>query len=277
MGLDSAALVARFPRIVAVDISGYGAGGPRSTARAYDMLVLSESGICSVTGTPGNYVKPGVPLIDIGTGLHSTTAILAALFARSSTGQGAAIQLAMFDVATDWMSWALHRARFNGEDVEPVGMASPIVAPYAAYPTADGQTIVLGTTSPREWKRLTEMLEAGELETDHRFASNADRVAHRAELDAVIGAWMARHDFATIAAKADEAGIGWAKFNHPTDVIGHPQLVQRERWQDTSYQGSTFPAIAPAAIVDGWGRLDPVVPGVGEHTAAIAAEFGLST
>lgn len=275
MGLDAAALTARHPRLIAVDISGYGAGGPRSDARAYDMLVLSESGICSVTGTPGNPIKPGVPLIDIGTGLHSTTAILAALFARNTTGNGTAIQVAMFDVATDWMAWALHRARFNGEDVDPVGMASPIVAPYAAYRTADEQVIVLGTTSPREWRRMTEMLEQPELETDPRFATNADRVAHRADLDAVIGAWMGRHDFADISERASTAGIGWARFNKPTEVIEHPQLSERDRWRDNSYLGKSFPAVAPAAIVADWDSTADPVPGIGEHTAALVAEFGL--
>jgi itaconate CoA-transferase len=276
MDLDSAALIARFPRLVAVDISGYGAGGPRSDARAHDMLVLSESGICSVTGTPGNPIKPGVPLIDIGTGLHSTTAILAALFARTTTGKGAAIQLSMFDVATDWMSWALHRARFWGENVEPVGMASPIVAPYAAYATADEQVIVLGTTSPREWKRLTEMIDQPGLADDPRFATNADRVAHRSALDAVIGDWMGSHDFADIADRATAAGLGWARFNRPTDVLVHPQLVERNRWRYASYLGESFPEIAPAAIVSDWDRTTETVPGIGEHSAAIAAEFGLS-
>jgi crotonobetainyl-CoA:carnitine CoA-transferase CaiB-like acyl-CoA transferase len=127
LGLDAATAVARHPRLVAVDISGYGAGGPRSDARAYDLLVQAESGSCAITGTPEHPAKPGIPLVDIGTGMHAATAILAALIARERTGKGEAIAVSMFDVAADWMSWALHRSRFTGEDIVPCGVSSPMV------------------------------------------------------------------------------------------------------------------------------------------------------
>jgi crotonobetainyl-CoA:carnitine CoA-transferase CaiB-like acyl-CoA transferase len=278
LGLDAAALATRHPRLVAVDISGYGSGGPRSDGRAYDLLVQAESGSCAITGTAERPAKPGIPLVDIGTGMHAATAILAALIARERTGEGAVIAVSMFDVATDWMSWALHRARFTGEDITPCGVGSPLVAPYGAYPTRDGQTIVIGTTNDREWQRLaTGLLDRPDLAADPRYATTRDRVTRRDELDEVIGAWVVARGFDETARRATAAGLGWARFNRPTEVVEHPQLVERGRWRETGAPGGSFPSLAPAATVAGWDWSPRPVPATGEHSAAIAEEFGLSS
>jgi crotonobetainyl-CoA:carnitine CoA-transferase CaiB-like acyl-CoA transferase len=275
MGLDATSLVERHPRLVAVDISGYGSGGPRSAARAYDLLIQSESGSCAVTGTADAPAKPAVAVADIGTGMTAANAVLAALLARAGSGAGVAISIAMFDVVTDWMSFALHQARSTGIDPPRVGIGSPIVAPYGAYETADGQTVVFGTTNDAEWHRLaTVMLQRPDLADNPRYAKNVDRCTYRDELNDVIAEWTARHTYDEATAAADSATIGWARLNLPSDVVTHPQLSERERWVTTQGPGGSFESLRPPADVAGWTWSPGAVPAVGEHTASVLRELG---
>jgi crotonobetainyl-CoA:carnitine CoA-transferase CaiB-like acyl-CoA transferase len=274
LGVDAVAAVARHSRLVAVDISGYGSGGDRDGARAYDLLVQSEAGSCAVTGTADAPAKPGIPMADVGTGMAAANAVLAALLERGRTGNGAAISVAMFDVVTDWMSWALHQARATGVDPVPLGISSPMVSPYGAFETADGQTIVIGTTNDAEWVRLaTQVLGRPDLAADPRYATTADRVRLRPELDAVIAAWTRGQTFAAASAIAEAAKIGWARFNRPTDVLVHPQLAERDRWISTGAPGREFLSLRPAADSTSWSWQPGAVPALGEHTDAVRAEF----
>jgi itaconate CoA-transferase len=192
LGLDSVQLRRQRPRLITVDISGYGRGGPYADARAYDLLVQAEAGSCAITGTPEHPAKPGIPLADIGAGMYALSSVLAALLVRERTGTGAAISVGLFDAVAEWLGFALNQARYGGSSPQPNGLSSPMVAPYGAYRTADGQTLVLGTTNDREWQRLaTRVLARPDLAQDPRYATNARRVAHRAELDLAIGEWAA--------------------------------------------------------------------------------------
>ena len=276
LGLDARSIVGRHPRVVAVDISGYGEGGPRADGRAYDLLVQAEAGSCAVTGWPDAPAKPGIPMADIGTGLTAANAVLGALLGRATTGRGTAITLGMFDVMTDWMQWALHQARATGTDPEPRGVSSPMVSPYGAYPTADGQTIVIGTTNDAEWVRLAEVIERPDLATDRAYATTTGRVARRAVLDEAIEQWTSRHTFADAAAAAQEARLGWARLNTPLDILEHPQLSERGRWVDTPIGEAAFASLRPAADLLGWEWTPAAVPTLGEHTSAVLAELGLA-
>jgi crotonobetainyl-CoA:carnitine CoA-transferase CaiB-like acyl-CoA transferase len=228
-----------------------------------------------VTGTGDQPAKPGVAVADIGTGMTAANAVLAALFARETSGRGTAISIAMFDVVTDWMSYALHQARFTGVDPPRLGIGSPVVAPYGAYRTADDQVVVFGTTNDAEWRRLaTVMLERPDLADDARYTTNADRCVHRDELNAVIGEWTSRHTFAEATATAGAASIGWARYNAPSDVVVHPQLSERNRWVATTMPGGTFDSLRPPADAPTWTWSPGAVPGLGEHTAAVLREFG---
>lgn len=273
LGLDAAAATARHPRLVAVDISGYGKGGPRSAGRAYDLLVQSEAGSCAITGTAETPAKPGIPLVDIGTGMTAANAILAALLARTQSGKGAAISVAMFDVATDWMGWVLNLARFTGVDPPRLGLSSFMVGPYGGYRTRDDQVIVFGTTNDGEWRRLATMLGRPELADDSRYATNSLRLRHREELDEVIATWVATHTFAEASDAAEEAKIGWARLNAPLDVLDHPQLAERDRWVPTRTAGGEFPSLRPAADCPDWHWDPSAVPALGEHTDAVLAEL----
>jgi itaconate CoA-transferase len=275
LGLDPAELRAARPRLITVGISGYGNGGPYAGARAYDLLAQAEAGSCAITGFAGQPAKPGIPIADIGAGMYALSSILTALFVRERTGEGAAISVGMFDVVAEWMGYALNFARYAGIDIEPVGVGSPAVAPYGNYRTADGQTLVLGTTNDREWQRLAvEVLGRPDLAGDPCYATNADRVARRAELDTVIGRWAARLPLAECRKLAESAALGHARLNRPTEVLDHPQLTERDRWREIgSPAGPVLGLLPPPESADWDWRLDPI-PALGEHTDAVLVELG---
>jgi itaconate CoA-transferase len=276
IGVDADSLVARYPRMVAVDISGYGEGGPISDRRAYDLLVQAEAGSCAATGWPGAPAKPGIPIADLGTGLTAALAISAALVGRTAMGNGAALKISMFDTMADLAGFALLYGRYTGSDRAPNGMGSPMVAPYGAYPTRDGRTIVLGTTNDGEWQRLArDLLTRPDLADDPGLASNEQRCARRSELDAAISNWSSAHDRDDAAALADAAGIGNAQLNSPVEVVDHPQLVERDRWTEVDSPVGPIASLLPAFICADWRLRAGAIPALGQHTAAIAAEHGL--
>jgi crotonobetainyl-CoA:carnitine CoA-transferase CaiB-like acyl-CoA transferase len=275
LGLAPGELAESYLRLIIVDISGYGRGGPLDHKRAYDLLVQSEAGSCAITGLPGQPAKSGIPVADIGTALYAYSSVLAALYERERTGRGAVIGVAMLDVAAEMMGFALNQVLHGGGEPQPVGMGSPIVAPYGAYPTADGQTAVLGTTSDREWRRLTnDLLERPDLADDPRYAHNDDRVRHRAELDQLVGEWCARRDLAEIQLRADEARLGNARLNSVRDLAEHEQLKRRGRWREVGSPAGPVPALLPPALAASWPVISGRVPALGEDTEAIRAEVG---
>ncbi|MEU2100808.1 CaiB/BaiF CoA-transferase family protein [Nocardia sp. NPDC019255] len=276
LGLAPADLAARHPDLIAVEIDGFGAGGPLSHKRAYDLLVQAESGVCAVTGTADAPAKPGPPVADVTTGLYAALSVLAALCGRArGAANGNTIAVSLFDTMAELMGYHLTYARHAGVDQQPLGMSSPAVAPYGAYATADGRTVVLGTTNDREWQRLaTEILNRPDLAADERFRTNPGRVRHRAEIDAAIAAWCLRHDLARIQKIADDAGIGNSCFHRPSEVLGHPQLTERGRWRDIETPAGPIPSLLPPAILAGFEPPMGPVPGLGAHTDAVLRELG---
>ncbi|MEV7663667.1 CaiB/BaiF CoA-transferase family protein [Paenarthrobacter sp. NPDC089316] len=274
LGIGTGELAKKYPRLIVVDISGYGSGGPLDHKRAYDLLIQSEAGSCSITGVPGHPAKPGIPIADVGTALYAYSAILAALYNRERTGLGAVIPIAMLDAVAEMMGFAVNQVIHGGKEPLPVGMGSPMVAPYGAYPTADGETAVLGTTNDREWRRLAELIGRSELGDDERFLHNEDRVLARNELDTLVSAWCATKSLDEIQAAADAAGIGNARLNTVSDLVDHPQLKERGRWRDIGTPSGLVPALLPPAVPLGWPVHSGSVPALGEHTDAIRAEFG---
>lgn len=278
LGISPDQLRDRHPDVIAVEIDGYGAGGPLSNKRAYDLLAQSESGSCAVTGYPGMPAKPGPPIADISTGLYSALSIMAMLISRGQRERrGAAVTVSLFDTMMDLMGYPLTYAQHSGIDQQPLGMNSPAVAPYGSFHTSDDQTVVLGTTNDREWQRLArEIIERPDLADDQRFATNSDRCAHRDVLNDAIQTWCAQHDLAHIQKTADTAGIGNARYNLPSDVLAHPQLSERDRWRTVQTTAGPIEAILPPPIISGYEQPMGAVPGLGEHTDALLAELGLS-
>jgi len=275
LGLDAATLVERYPSLVAVDISGYGTGGPLDHRRAYDLLVQAESGSCAATGSADAPAKPGIPIADIGTAMQAAAGIMAALLGRARTGRGAALRVSMFDTAADLLGFALLYARYTGEERAPIGMSSPIVAPYGAYPTKDGRTAVLGTTNDAEWQRLArDLIGRPDLADDPALATTPQRCEQRGRLDEAVAAWTSTLDLAEVCARADAAGIGNAEFNRVTEVVDHPQLTARGRWRRVGSPAGPLASLLPPVITPAWSTPLRDVPGLGEHTSAILTELG---
>jgi len=278
LGISPADLAVRHPELIAVEIDGYGPGGPLSHKRAYDLLVQAEAGACAVTGLSGAPAKPGPPMADVGSGLYAALSIMALLYERGRgrrTGP-ASVAVSLFDTMTELMGYPLTYTQHSGVDQQPMGMGSPAVAPYGAYATADGHTVVLGTTNDREWQRFArELLGRTDLAEDERFATTPGRVAHRAVLDAEISAWCARHDLAYVQSSADAAGIGNSRFNKPSEVVAHPHLKARDRWREVETPYGPISALLPPPVISGYEPPMGAIPALGQHTAAVLAELGI--
>ncbi len=277
LGVSPADMAIRHPDVIAVEIDGYGPGGPLSHKRAYDLLIQAESGTCAVTGHAGAPAKPGPPVADVTTGLQSALSIMALLYSRDTGGTtgGNSVAVSLFDTMTDVMGYQLTYTHHSGIDQQPLGMSSPAVAPYGAYLTADGQTVVLGTTNDREWQRLArDILQRNDLADDERFRTNSGRVAHRKLLDEAIGSWCAQHDLAHVQKTADAAGIGNARYNTPSEVLVHPQLSARDRWRQIDTPNGPIPALLPPPVISGYAPPMGAVPGLGQHTDSVLAELG---
>jgi crotonobetainyl-CoA:carnitine CoA-transferase CaiB-like acyl-CoA transferase len=280
MGLSADDLRERHPNVIALEIDGYGPGGPLSHKRAYDLLIQAESGACAATGYPGMPAKPGPPVADITTGLYSALSIMALLIGRARGSVGAAeampsVAVSLFDTMTDIMGYQLTYTQHSGVDQQPLGMSSPAVAPYGAFDTRDGQKVVLGTTNDREWQRLArEIIERPDLADDARFATNPDRCAHRDLLNDAIGSWCAERDLADIQQIADDAGIGNSRYNTPSEVIAHPHLKARDRWRNVDTSKGPISALLPPPVISGVELSMGAVPGLGQHTDVVLRELG---
>lgn len=279
LGLTARELTQRHPNVIPLEIDGYGPGGPISHKRAYDLLVQAESGSCAITGHPGMPAKPGPAMADFTTGLYGAISILALLFARKEGATARpSVELSLFDVMTDVMGYALTYTQHSGIDQQPLGVGSPAVAPYGAFLTRDGQTVVLGTTNDREWQRVArEIINRPDLAGDPRFQTNSGRCQHRDVLDEAIGTWCAQHDLAEIQKVADEAGIGNSRYNLPSEVVEHPQLTARDRWRTVGTPKGDIKALRPPPVISGFDQPMGAVPGLGQHTDAVLTELGYTT
>lgn len=269
LGLDSAALRARYERLVTCDITGYG-DGPYRDMKAYDFLVQCESGLVSVSGEEGHPGRFGVSICDIGAGMNAAQGVLAALLHRERSGVATGVSVSLFDTAADWMSVPLAHHDYGGRAPRPVGMHHPSMAPYGAYPCAGGEQVVIAVQNNREWGRLCrEVLDRPDLADDVRFATNNARVAHREALDEVLGSHCRGVGLEHLRQHLDAAGIAFGAVNSVAQLSEHPQL---RRWPMT-VAGEPVEVVAPplqTAFDDG--AFAPV-PDLGEHTEAIRREF----
>lgn len=262
------------PRLIVVDMSGYGSDGPYRDRKAYDMLIQAETGLCSITGTPETATKTGVPSADIASGLYALSAIQAALFRRERTGAGAAIEIAMFDATVEWLGHSMYMQMYQDRQVERMGLSHASIAPYDAYPTADGQ-ILIGVQNDRGWRVLvTDVFSSPELAEDPRFVTNIDRVRHRAEVDAAVAERTRRfgtHELDELLAKF---GIPAAQLNDMKGLIAHPQLAERDRWREVGTEAGPIRAVLPPMTFSDVQMRMAAVPALGEQTDAVLAELG---
>ena len=277
MGLSYAALRERFPRLIVCDISGYGADGPYRDKKAYDLLIQSEAGFLSVTGTPEVPSKAGISVADIAAGMYAYPNILSALLLRGRTGEGSHIDVSMLEALGEWMGYPMYYA-FDGAPPPPrTGASHASIYPYGPFEAGDGGTVMLGLQNEREWKLFCEqVLLQPALATDARFDSNARRNANREELRALILGVFNALDAAQVVQRLDAAGIANARVNDMAGLWSHPQLAARQRWRSVDTPAGPVQALLPPGANSAFDYRMEAVPAVGEHSAAILAELGWS-
>ena len=269
LGFPIAELRRKYPKLIVCSVSGYGEDGPYANRKAYDLLIQAESGLASITGGPGEPARVGVSVCDVGAGMNAYEAILEALIARGSTGEGAEISVSMFDGMADWMATPLLQHE-GGRPPQRVGLAHTSIAPYGVFKTKDGADILISIQSDREWKILAErVLGDKALAADPNFGTNVERVKRRAETDGRVGAAFGVHNVDELIEKLTAADIAFGRVNTPAELSNHPHL--RRITVGTPSGPVSYPA--PAAQRAGEQRQYGPVPSVGQHSAKIRAEF----
>jgi itaconate CoA-transferase len=280
MGLSHDALAAAHPRLIVCDISGYGDDparpGPCRDKKAYDLLIQSESGFVSITGTPDEPVKAGCSIADIAAAMHAHGAILAALIEREKSGRGQRIDISMLESMVEWMGFPLYYAFDGAAPPARSGAAHATIYPYGPFPAGDGGTVMLGLQNEREWQVFCErVLAQPALARDPRFASNAARTTARDALRPIIVAAFAALTTEQVVARLDAAQIANARVNTMAEVWRHPQLQARGRWTEIETPAGAVPALLPPAARDAASARMDAVPALGAHTDALLAELGI--
>ena len=275
MGLGAEALQAKHPGLIVCDISGYGEDGPYRDKKAYDLLIQSEAGFLSVTGTPDDPCKSGNSIADIAAGMYAYTGILAALLQRGKTGKGSHIDVSMLESLAEWMGYPMYYA-YGGAAPPPRSAAShATIYPYGPFPAGDGGTVMLGLQNEREWRVFCEkvLLQPG-LATDGRFDSNARRNENRDALRAIIVETFGMLGTVQVVERLDAAQIANARMNDMAGLWAHPQLQARERWRQVGSPAGDIPALLPAGRQSAFDYRMDAVPAVGQHTDAILRSLG---
>ena len=278
MGLSFDELHKLHPGLIVCDISGYGEDGPYRDKKAYDLLIQSEAGLLSITGTPDEPSKAGNSIADIAAGMYAYTGVLAALMQRDKkggTGKGSHIDVSMLESLAEWMGYPLYYA-YEGATPPPRTAASHAsIYPYGPFQAGDGGTVMLGLQNEREWKLFCDVvLQDAALATDARFDSNARRNENRAALKAIILAAFRELSTPQVVERLEEAQIANARMNSMAELWAHPQLAARQRWQNVGSPAGSIPALLPPGRNSSFDYRMDAVPAVGQHTEAILRELG---
>lgn len=275
LGLSAAVLAPDFPQLIVCDISGYGDSGPYRDKKAYDLLIQSEAGLLSITGTPEQPSKTGISVADICTGMYAYSGILTALLQRARTGKGSRVEVAMFEALCEWMIQPLLYAHFTGKRLQRSGADHVSIVPYGRFTAADGKDVMMGIQNEREWVQFCEqVLDRPELARDSRFNSNSRRLANREALLALVHEVFGSMSAAALVARLDRANIANARMNAMDEVWDHPQLAARGRWTQMGSPVGAVPVLRPPATHSDFEPEIGAVPAVGEHTLPILGELG---
>ena len=277
LGLSAEDLLAKYPRLIVCDISGYGDSGPYARKKAYDLLVQSEAGVLSVTGTPETPSKVGISIADIATGMYAYSGILTALLQREKSGKGGRVEVTMLESLGEWMAYPLYYTHFSGAAPPRTGPDHATIVPYGRFRTGDGKAVMLGLQNEREWATFCDkVLGQPALVSDTRYDSNTKRNERRAEIVALIDKVFLALTTTQVIEKLDAAGIANARINSPEDVWNHPQLKARHRWREMGSPKGKLPVLLPPATHDSFEAHIGSAPEVGEHTERILLEIGLT-
>ena len=270
LGVSMADLRKDDPRLITCDISGYGASGPFAQMKAYDFLVQAEVGLAQITGAPEEPGRVGVSICDIAAGMTAHAAILQALVARAKTGEGRAIEVSLFHALADWMNVPYLQHHYGGREIRRPGLHHPTIAPYGAYRCGDDRMLLISIQNEREWLRLcSAVLDQPDLPQNPKFDSNVHRVKNRTSLDAIMNGVFNQYSIDKIAEKLQAAQIAFGRLNDMDVFTQHPQ----NRFVSVRTSSGDVQLLSPGAIVNGILPRLGDVPDLGQHSAAIRAEF----
>jgi itaconate CoA-transferase len=275
LGLGAQSLRERHPRLIWCGISGYGPSGSYAQKKAYDLLVQCEAGLLSVTGTPEAPAKAGIPVADIAAGMYAFSSILAALLRRGRSGEGATLDITMFEALGEWMGFPAYFTAYGGTPPPRSGAHHATIAPYGPFRAGDGSAVFLSVQNEREFARFCEtVLQVKALASDPRFSSGPARMQHREALHAEIERVFSQLDSSQVVARLEAADIANARLNTMQEFWRHPQLRERGRWAQVGSPGGPLDALKPPFNISGFEpRMDPV-PALGQHTRPVLAELG---
>jgi itaconate CoA-transferase len=275
LGLGANALRAKHPRLVWCGISGYGPAGPYASKKAYDLLVQCETGLLSVTGTEEAPAKAGIPVADIAAGMYALSSILAALLRRAATGEGATLDITMFESLGEWMGFPAYFAHYGGTPPPRRGAYHATIVPYGPFRAGDGGTVFLSIQNDREFARFCErVLGEPALARDPRFATGPARYANREATHAEIERVFSVLTSTEVIARLEQADIANARLNDMAEFWAHPQLAARARWTRVDSPGGEIDALRPPFNLSDFEPRMDAVPALGAHSAAILAELG---
>jgi itaconate CoA-transferase len=274
LGLGAATLRERWPRLIVCGISGYGDQGPYRDKKAFDLLVQCESGLVSLTGSPEAPARAGASLADVASAMYAYSGILTALYERERTGEGSAFDVSMLDALGEWLGQPMFTSMYGDTPLSRNGARHPSLSPYGHYEAGDGGQVFLSVQSDRDWVALCEkVLLRPDLVRDPRFADNPLRVRHDAELTQILEADFARSATGELIDRLEQAGIANARLRTMAEFTEHPQHTARDRWREFDSPAGPLRGLLPPVTVHGREASMGAVPELGEHSAAIRAEF----
>lgn len=275
LGVSAEALHPEHPGLIICDISGYGDDGPYRSKKAYDLLIQSEAGFLSVTGTKDEPSKAGNSIADIAAGMYAYSSILAALLKRAKDGKGSRIDVSMLEALGEWMGFPMYYAYNNATPPTRSGAAHATIYPYGPFETGDGKTVMLGLQNEREWKSFCEqVLDNPALVEDIRFSNNSRRHANRDELRRLILDKFSELSSEQVVSRLEQAQIANAHVNTMHDLWMHPQLEARQRWVEVDSPVGPIPALLPPGKSDSFEYRMDAIPALSAHTDAILADLG---
>ena len=275
LGLSAGELTAKYPRLIACDLSGYGRDGPYADKKAYDLLIQCETGVMSVSGTPETPSKTGISVADIAGGMYAYTGILTALYQREKTGQGTSFEVTLFEALGEWMGYPAYYASYGGTPPPRTGASHATIFPYGPFTCGDGKTVFFGIQNEREWDNFCRIvLQRHELGSDPRFTPNPARIANQTELAKIIDSVLQSLSSLEVLQRLDEAQIANARLNSPQEFWQHPQLAARKRKRSIDTPAGPIEALLPPVALRGTEAYMGAIPSVGEHNRHILAELG---
>ena len=275
-GFGYPAVHAANPRLVYASISGFGQDGPYRERTAYDLILQGMGGLMGTTGEEGGPpVKVGIAVTDIAAVMFAAYGILAALRVRDRTGRGQLVDVAMLDGQVAWLTYQAGYYFATGENPKRLGSAHPSLVPYQAFRTQDGY-INVAVGSEGIWSRFVEAIGAPHLAQDLRFRTNADRVAHRDALIALLEPIFAIRTTAAWVSVLEPAGVPAGPIYLMSDIFNDPQVRHRSMLQEIDHPraGRIRQTGVPVKLSETPGRLTLPPPLLGQHTDSILRELG---